>query len=245
MANKSSRENETSPWAQRGFVIAAVFVGGLVLVGLVLLLVDPGGNDDSNGQRSHNAPAATIPARKDPNASVCGLPAGSQQVPGVPPEAQWELVGTIAAPTEPKTIGPGIKQGKRRLCFAHSPTGALFAAVNFVAATQAANGDPAILRELTAQGAARDKSIEQAGSGSGYDSSGGVQVAGFRVSTYTADETTIDLAFTVRDKGYARLPLSLRWERDDWKIVIATPEGPYAGFESLENLSGYVPWSGT
>ena len=245
MASAPSGDHDTSPWAQRGFVLAAVFVGGLVLVGLVLLLVGSGGNDDSNGQRTHNALAATSPARKDPNASVCGLPAGSQQIPAVPPEAKWELVGTIAAPTEPKTIGPGIKQGKRRLCFAHSPTGALFAAVNFVAATQAANGDPAILRELTAQGAARDKSIEQAGSGGGYDSSGGVQVAGFRVSTYTADETTIDLAFTVRDKGYARLPLSLRWERGDWKIVIATPEGPYAGFESLENLSGYVPWSGT
>ena len=82
MASAPSGDHDTSPWAQRGFVLAAVFVGGLVLVGLVLLLVGSGGNDDSNGQRTHNAPAATSPARKDPNASVCGLPAGSHGVRG-------------------------------------------------------------------------------------------------------------------------------------------------------------------
>jgi hypothetical protein len=239
-----SGEHSGSPWSQRGFVLAAAFVGGLVLIGLVLLLVKPGGDDDSNGGGAKQNATAPTPVHKDPNASMCGLPAGSQQVPAVAPEAQWELVGTIAAPTEPKSIGPSIKEGKRRLCFAHSPTGALFAAVNFIATTQAANGDPAIVRELTAEGAARDKLIREA-AGSALSSSGGVQVAGFRVISYSSDETTIDLALTVRDKGDARLPLSLRWERGDWKIIIATAEGPYAGLESLDNLSGYVPWSGT
>ncbi|MGH2949966.1 MAG: hypothetical protein ACRDPC_27510 [Solirubrobacteraceae bacterium] len=246
MADAPSNEHNSSPWSQRGFVLAAVFVGGLVLVGLVLLLVRPGGNDDdSNGQPSQNAPAPA-PTRKDPNASVCGLAAGDQKVPAVPPEAQWELVGTIAAPTEPKTVGPGIKQGKRRLCFAHSPTGALFAAVNFVATVAVSEGDPKILRELTAEGAARDATIEKdATSGGSYDSSGGLQLAGFRLSSYSAAEATVDLAFAVRAEGYARLPLSMRWERGDWKIVIATSQGPFAAFEGLQNLSGYVPWSGT
>jgi hypothetical protein len=246
VADPPASEHNSSPWSQRGFVLAAAFVGGLVLLGLVLLLVGPGSNDDdSNGQPSQNAPATT-PARKDPNASVCGLPVGRQQVPAVPPEARWELVGTIAAPTEPKTVGPGISEGRRRLCFAHSPTGALFAAANFVGTVGAARGDPTILREVTAEGAVRDATIEKdATSGGSYDSSGGLQVAGFRVSSYSPTEATVDLAFTVRDRGYARLPLSMRWERGDWKIVIATSEGPFGGFERLQNLSGYVPWSGT
>jgi hypothetical protein len=246
MADVTSSDHHSSPWAQRGFILAAAFIAGLVLLGLALLVIGTGGDDSTGGGNDHSngRPGAATPARKDPNASVCGLPAGSQQVPAVPPETRWELVGTIAAPTEPKTIGPGIQEGKRRLCFAHSPTGALFAAVNFVATTQAANGAPGIVRELTAEGAARDKSIEEAGSG-GYASSGGVQVAGFRVTSYSGSETTVDLAFTVRDKGYAHVPLSMRWERSDWKVVIATPEGPYAGFEGLDNLSGFIPWSGT
>src|SRR3954452_19208159 len=237
MADVPSSDHHSSPWAQRGFILAAAFIAALLLLGLALLL-GTGGNDSTgtDNQHANRPPSANPPARKDPNASVCGLPPGSQQIPAVPPETQWELVGTIAAPTEPKTIGPGIQQGKRRLCFAHSPTGALFAAVNFVATTQAANGAPGIVRELTAEGAARDKSIEDAGSG-GYESSGGLQVAGFRVSSYNGSEATIDLAFTVRDKGYAHVPLSMRWERRDWKVVIATPEGPYSVFEGRDNLS--------
>src|SRR3954468_24900353 len=119
----SPSPDDSTPWTQRGIILAAAFIAALVLLGLALLLVDTGGNDStatdhgSNRQPSTNPPAST--PTKDANASVCGLPAGDQQVPAAPPEAQWELVGTIAAPTEPKT-GPGIKDGHRRLCFAHS-----------------------------------------------------------------------------------------------------------------------------
>src|SRR3954471_13508747 len=166
MADMSSSEHHSSPWTQRGFILAAAFIAALVLLGLALLLVGTGRNDStgtdrdrgSNGQPSTNPPAST--PTKDTNASVCGLPAGSQQVPVVPPEAQWELVGSIAAPPEPKT-GPGIKDDKRRLCFAHSPTGALFAAVNFVAIASRSPNDTALLRELTAEGSARDKLLRQ------------------------------------------------------------------------------------
>src|SRR3954454_1633445 len=152
MADVPSSDHHSSPWTQRGFILAAAFIAGLLLLGLALLLVGTGGgNDDTSGPPSAKAPAAP-PTRKDPNASICGLPAGNQQIPAVPPQTRWELVGTIAAPTAPKTTGPGIQEGKRRLCFAHSPTGALFAAVNFVATSQAASGAPAIVRELTAEG---------------------------------------------------------------------------------------------
>src|SRR3954447_14167300 len=184
MADVPSSDHHSSPWAQRGFILAAAFIAALLLLGLALLLSTRGyDSTGTNNGRSSSPPSANAPARKDPNASVCGLPPGSPQIPAVAPQTRWELVGTIAAPTEPKTIGPGIEQGKRRLCFAHSPTGALFAAANFVATTQAANGDPKLVRELTAEGAARDKTIEDAGSG-GYASSGGVQVAGYRVTSY-------------------------------------------------------------
>jgi hypothetical protein len=55
----------------------------------------------------------------------------------------------------------------------------------------------------------------------------------------------VDLAFAVEGKGYVHLALPLRWERGDWKVVVMTPQGPFAGFESIANLSGFVPWSGT
>jgi len=242
MADVTSSDHNSSPWAQRGFILAAAFIGGLVLLGIVLILVSPGGgNEDSIKQPNSNAPAVS-PARKDPNASVCGLAAGSQQVPAVPPEAQWELVGTIAAPTERKTIGPGIKQDKRRLCFAHSPTGALFAAVNFIAIAGRSPNDTALLRELTAEGRARDELLKQGSAPS--DSSFRMQVAGFRVGAYSSKETDVDVAFRTSEQGaLIHMAVPMRWERGDWKAVIATEATPFI-VERLQNLSGYVAWGG-
>jgi hypothetical protein len=135
MTDVTSSPHDSSPWAQRGFILAAAFIAGVLLLGLALLVLHIGGDDSTGDSKNHAngpPPAAATPVRKDPNASVCGLPADGQQIPAIAPETRWELVGTIAAPTDPKTIGPGIHQGKRRLCFAHSPTGALFAAVKRV-----------------------------------------------------------------------------------------------------------------
>src|SRR3954447_17694185 len=214
MADVPSSDHHSSPWAQRGFILAAAFIAALLLLGLALLL-GTGGNDSTgtDNQHANRPPSANPPARKDPNASVCGLPPGSQQIPAAPPETQWELVGTIAAPTEPKTIRPGIQQGKRRLCFARAPTGALFAAVNFIAIAGRSPNDTALLRELTAEGRARDALLKE-GSESA-DSSFRAQVAGFRIDASSADEATVELAFRTSEDALVRIALPLRWERGD------------------------------
>src|SRR4051794_35844273 len=155
MTDVPSSDHPSSPWAQRGFILAAAFIAGLLLLGVALLVLGsgrddatrPGGNNPPNSR-----PTTATPTRQDANASVCGLPAGNQHVPAVGPQTRWELVGTIAAPTDPNTIGPGIQEVKRRLCFAHSPTGALFAAVNFMAVAGGSPNNTALLRELTAEG---------------------------------------------------------------------------------------------
>jgi hypothetical protein len=244
MADVTSSDHHSSPWTQRGFILAAAFIGGLVLLGLALLVLGTGGDDSTGGGNDHSngRPSAATPARKDPNASVCGLPAGNQRIPAAAPEAQWELVGTIAAPTDPKTIGPGIQEGTRRLCFAHSPTGALFAAVNFVAIAARSPNDAALLRELTAEGRARDELLRQGSEPS--DSSFRMQVAGFRIEAYSADEAAVDLAFrTSEQAALIHMAISLRWERGDWKAVIATEATPFI-VERLQDLSGYVAWGG-
>jgi hypothetical protein len=242
MADASS-DQQSSPWGQRRFVLAAAFVAVLVLAGLGLLIGSTGGNDEGGGpaagQRGGEPSASATP--RDPAESVCGLPAGRPEVPAVAPEAQWELVGTIAAPSAP-AVGPGIEEGRRRLCFAHSPTGALFAAVNFVAVAGRSPNDPDVLRELTAPTPARDELLRQ-GSGSA-DPDFRLQVAGFRMSAYSASAATVDLAFRTSEQGsLLHMTLPLRWQRGDWKLVVASSTTPFV-VESLENLSGYVPWSG-
>ena len=89
MADVTSSPHDGSPWAQRGFILAAAFIAGLVLLGLALLVLGTGSDDSTNGSNNHSTgqPSASTPARKDPNASVCGLPAGSQQIPAVAPRS--------------------------------------------------------------------------------------------------------------------------------------------------------------
>src|SRR3954451_21030636 len=123
MADVTSSDHHSSPWAQRGFILAAAFIAGLALLGLAVLLIGTGGsNDNTNPRPSTNAPAGA-PARKDANASLCGLPMRSQQIPAAPPETRWELVGKIAAPSAPKTIGPGIRRGQQREVTRTAPMG--------------------------------------------------------------------------------------------------------------------------
>src|SRR4051812_26504811 len=130
MADTPSNETTGSPWSQRGFIVAAAFLAVVIVAALAILLINPGGDssDSSRGAPPANGTNTKPTTRTDPAASVCGLAPDSQQVPQTPPDAQWELVGTIAAPKS-DAIGPGIEKGTRRLCFAHSPTGALFAAI--------------------------------------------------------------------------------------------------------------------
>ena len=226
-----------------GSVLAAAFLAVVILAALLIFVTSPGSDDGGSSSAPKEDANGVPPAgAKDRDASVCGLPAGGQQVPAVPPEADWELVGTIAAPTA-RVTGPGIQEGKRRLCFAHSPTGALFAAVNFVAIAGFAPNDTELLRELTAGGRARDELLRQGSEPA--DPSFRMQVAGFRLDTYLKRETTVDLALRTSEHGaLLHVALPLHWERGDWKVVVAAEQGPFAAIERLDNLSGYVPWSG-
>jgi hypothetical protein len=251
MPDQPTNDDASSPFAQRGFVFAAIFLAVVVLLGVVVLVFGVGSDDDGQGQGATNPPSPTAttptgPTPPDPDESACGLPAGRQDVPAAPPDATWKLVGTLAAPSAPR-IGPGIDDGHRRLCFAHSPTGALFAAVNFLAALNRSPNDRDLFAELTANGAVRDRALALLDGRPPADDGTRSQLAGFRVAAYSGGETTIDLAIRVTTpsgtSGLSHFLAPLRWERGDWKFVIQSLERPYTA-EAIANLSGYVPWGG-
>jgi hypothetical protein len=247
MADTSSNDSTSGgPWSQRGFVAAAAFLGIVIVAAVGVLLIGPGDSSDSGGgTRSQGGNNGKPGATADPAASACGLDAGSQEIPQTPPEAKWELVGTIAAPKS-DAIGPGIDKGKRRMCFAHSPTGALFAAVNFIAVAGVANNDNSLMRELTASTDARDQLLAQGDTASGTDPEFRMQVAGFRMVGASKNEATVELAFSGGNggqQGFVGMSLPMRWERGDWKLVIASTTEPYSA-QRLDSASGYVPWSG-
>lgn len=246
--------DEKSPWTQPGFIAAAAVVAIIVVLGLAIAIT--GGSDSASpsDERANSAPPAVSPNTGDSD-SVCGLDAGSQAIPSQAPKASWKLRGTVAVPTAPSTYGPGKVEDGVPTCFAHSPTGALFAMLNI----QAAMGDIAeqpgrypirkVLRMLAA-GPGRDvlkDAAARAPVATKGDTTPGAQVAGFNIVRYEPDTVVIDVAFAgsrPEASGYVHGQSTMRWERRDWKLVLTQSGAPFDAVQPIADLTGYVPWSG-
>lgn len=247
--------DDKSPWTQPGFIAAAAVVAIIVLLGIVLAVT--GGSDGQAQDLPANGapPPASAPVTADANESVCGLDRGSQAIPTEAPQARWTLRGTVAVPTAPSTYGPGTVEDGVPACFAHSPTGALFAMLNI----QAAMGDFAkqpgrypirkVLRMLAA-GPGRDV-LKDAAARAPVATKGSTrpaaQVAGFSIVRYEPNTVVIDVAFAGSRpgaSGYVHGQSTMRWERRDWKLVLTQSGAPFDAVQPIADLSGYVPWSG-
>lgn len=122
-------------WFQeKWFVASGAFLGLIVVTGVFVLVTSGGGDGGSRtGARAQSGSArpSGTPSVSVASSSMCGLPDGDQRIPKQPPAARWQLVGWFATPTA-RNIGPGVVNGKQRRCYAHSPTGALFAAIGWL-----------------------------------------------------------------------------------------------------------------
>ncbi|MFC5382133.1 hypothetical protein [Aquipuribacter nitratireducens] len=244
-------EAASSP-RRRGFVVAAVFVAALLVaavVALVLPTADPGQRQPSAAEPPVAGASATATDRGTAGAE-CDLPFSDQTVPRTTPtDTQWELVGRVAAPTAPETHGPAVTEPVRS-CFARTPTGALYAAANALAATTLPDGGRVLAEDLAAEGPGRDVALDNLpdSPSTPVDSGAPFQLAGFSFLSWTEDETVIDLAVLgVADQQgvYAHTPMTLRWERGDWRLVYSPEGAPFPRVQALPGLAGYVPWSGT
>lgn len=246
-------DDETgSPWTQKGFVASAVVVGLLVVLGAVLVFTGPSDKDDravpGPQPTTSTEPRSTSTTSPPADASACGLPDGDQSVPRTAPiGTKWELIGTMAAPTGPTTHGPGEVHDGVRSCFAHSPTGALYAAANVAALMAVPELRERAVKALGAEGAGRDHALQQLTNDKTAATSG-VQVAGFTVLNYDLRSTTVDIAVraitSAGQAGSAHVPVTLRWEQGDWKVVFAADGSLGTGTGPIPDLTGYVPWAG-
>lgn len=243
-ATRGSVKDERSWWTQRWFVASGALFAVLVLLGLYTAA--SGGGVSSPPPPAAAAPAgrAAPPLRSSASSPQgCSLPAGDQAEPTTAPQASWELVGSMAAPSAPSTVGPQHVIDGVRECFAHSPLGALFAAVNFWA-QGTAQPEAVLYRALAADTPQRSAAIidGEKNPSERLDTTTKLQVAGFAITAYTPQTAAVTLVFQVANGAYASVPSTMRWERGDWRYVIS-PEGlPGAG--QIADLSGYVAWSG-
>ncbi|UNK47859.1 hypothetical protein [Arthrobacter sulfonylureivorans] len=244
MSQSTESTTESNPFTKPGFIIAAVLVVALLAAGIVIFLLPKG---QSDAQPAPPAPGtgstpAASPSASAAGSSVCGLPTSTETSLGAAPETKWELVGTMAAPTDPQ-IGPGKTDAQGiRSCFAHTPKGALYAAVNLWALGSDPSKERAIAEQLAAKGPGREAGMK-APLTQAPASSVKIQIAGFNVS-YTANQAVVDLAFKADNGALASVRTTLLWQDGDWKGVVADNGAPLEEPRQVRDLSGFIPWSG-
>jgi hypothetical protein len=232
---------DQNPLTKPKFIISAVVVAIIVALGIILALIPKGGgNPAAEPSNSGYATASTQPSAAAA-ASVCGLPPGDQAKPATTPtDTKWELVGKIAAPTSPTQFGPGKTEANGlRSCFAHSPTGALYAGAN-VAVLSATGKARLVYEQLAVPGPERDALLNQPEPQE--TSSVTAQIAGFQIRSYDADRAVIVIAAKGSNGALVSVPVPLQWHGGDWKVVV--PATGSTGGGQISDLSGFIPWSG-
>ncbi|MDE8670021.1 hypothetical protein PY310_15695 [Pseudarthrobacter sp. H3Y2-7] len=247
MSESTQNNTEQNPFTKPGFIISAALVVALIAAVIVIFLLPKG---QGNAQpapapaESGSSAAASPSASAEAGESVCGLPSSKETALGTAPKSKWDLLGTMAVPTDPSTAGPGtVGKDGLRSCFAQSPTGALYATVNIWASSFNGYAKQVYL-ELSADSPSRDKAVQAIKEGK--DVSGGtspkVQIAGFIIHSYTPETAVVELAIKSNDGGYGAFSTSVLWEDGDWKLDIPPAGG--GAVRQISDLSSFIPWAG-
>ncbi|MFK4083489.1 hypothetical protein ACI2LF_05230 [Kribbella sp. NPDC020789] len=247
-----SESDSSTPFGP-GFVAACIVIAAILACGVILLVApDPSDATASRGESSQATaavpatPTDRCPTAGSTNCSAgCSLPAGDQVVPAVAPAVDgWEVSRRVVVPRS-GVFGPGVTDadGFRR-CFAHSPTGAIFAAYNVVAALADQSQVTATARKLMLPGPETDALLRTVAREKPSGDSEPTQLAGYRVVAADRDQVTVMLAVPV-EAQYMSLTLTMVWHDHDWRLR-PPPSGEAVGapFVQVRNLTDFVKWSG-
>lgn len=249
MSESMHETTEQNPFTKPGFIISAALILTLIAAVALIFLIPEGNNEEQPAATAPQTKAVAQPSSSAATAgkSVCGLPPTSETALGAAPKSTWALVGKMAAPTDPETFGPGVTdEDGFRSCFAHSPTGALYSAVNMVAlGSSPAQDELKLADKVVVPGPGRDAAMKAAKTrASTARSSETAQIRGFLLKSYSLIEVDVDLAIELPNGALAHSVLSLRWVDGDWKVKASDDGEIFTGTAQLSDLSGFILWSG-
>lgn len=223
----STRSPFTLWWAAAGIFLILVLAGG-AFIGFQL---------GRSGGEPETAP--TQPPQTNSNggaaqpAGGCDVPADNQDYPTSAPETQWELYqDRFTMPVSPE-FGPTIKDGDFWRCYAHSPTGAVFAGIG--------------LSGMFSVGLVYEAAEDSAGAQQAFETEqnagGGNQLAdvtGFRVDSYSEDAATVTYS-AAAGEAEGTMEISLVWDEtaSDWRLDYSAGEMAFS--QDFEE-SQFTPW---
>jgi hypothetical protein len=255
----SNDTQEKSPYGA-GFVAACIVVGAVLLCGLLILVAGLGSSGSAKASAQQpldaapaaqaandpaSAPATPVSTVDRAQAGGCGLPAGDQAIPDKAPSVDsWEVSRRIVVPRS-SAYGPRTTDADGfRHCFAHSPTGALYAAYSAIAAIADQSKVVPTARKLMVPGAATDSLIQELTAEDASTDSSSIQPVGYRVVDSAPERVTVMLAFPV-ESVYMSATLTLVWYQGDWRVQPPAPgEAVGAPFAQHRDLADFVNWSG-
>jgi hypothetical protein len=171
-----------------------------------------------------------------------------QRIPRVaPPAVSWQFETDMLIPLQQQGGPATTDQNGLRYCFAHTPTGAVLAAM--VTLGQIRNPDltEAVLQRRIAPGPGRTRALSQVRSSpTPRNSDPTAQFTGFKVIDYLPGRAIISVAVQIDYRNVASLPVTLLWSGGDWKLVLQ-PDGSFNGDvapDVLQSLDGYVRFGG-
>jgi hypothetical protein len=186
------------------------------------------------------------PSKGSGTTNSCALPDGDQAIPSSrPPKADlWEISRRVAVPRS-SAYGPARtdSDGFRR-CFAHSPTGAVYAAYNVIAALADQTKIIPTATKLLVPGRDTDLLLQEVRKETADTASTPAQIAGYRIVDADRDRVTIMLAMPVQTE-FMSGTFTLTWRNGDWQLV-PPPDAAAVGtpYSQHHNLNDFVAWSG-
>ena len=261
--DRRDRENNGGP--SPAWIGSAVLLG-MVAIGLVIVLIhaatsgkpgtptaaSPPGAPSGSTAQAGGAPPGGSPPATAPGAGQAGRPAGcattgtDQTIPTSPPVGvDWSLTGGFAVPSSaadgPKLHGPG----GIGYCYSHAPLGAVLAASNL----GQGNGSPQEIQDslLKVSVVPNQYSAQAAAMPAPSRSNAtGLQLAGFRIISYSSDQASIALALSApgRTDQYPQLTVAMQWYEGDWRAVPQPGPSVVVTAAAVQSLAGFVPWAG-
>lgn len=262
-------DESTGFWQERGFVAGAVILGAVVICALLWVFT----RDTTPDAQPSPTPVPTVseptdgpteeptqpPATPDPTTTPkptppvlgtggCKTAKPPQGIPRVAPVGvTWQFESDMLFPLQQQAGPAAMDRNGVRSCFAHSPTGAVFA--TFVLLAQIKNPvlTADVLATRVAPGPGRDAAVAQnRATPTPRDENRSGQFAGFKVIDYEPDRAIISIAVRFDERTIGALPVTMIWTGKDWQGKLQA-DGSFNGStqpDLLGSLESYVGFQG-
>lgn len=220
--------------------ICAVLLGAILLASIGIIVWSRTSTDAPAHQAAQPQPSVPATGRLPAAATAT---TSNRPVSPTPTAVTWLQVGIGALPFSatagPRAVHAGVPSG-----FAHTQAGSVMAAIQILGRLSwAAQTTTSMHAVATASTTPAAQAAEALTYGPPNDPSVIPALAGFQIVTYASDQAVVNLA--LRFNGTLRVvPATMRWSGGDWKLSGAPGPLSDTSWAEVDDLTGYVLFSG-